>query len=278
MSTSPPCIRVEELFFEYAGDLAALNGVDLEIAENAYVAIVGQNGSGKTTLVKHFIGLLRPSSGRVWVYGRETTSVSVGELARTVGYAFQNPDHQIFCPTTREELAFGPRNLGLGAREVAERTEDALTAFGLLPYADLPPAVLGYGLRRKISIAAVYTMRPRILILDEPTTGLDGRSAHELLALLGGLYAQGHTILLVTHDMRLVAEYARETLVMHEGRVLAYGPTRHVFGLAEELSRAQLIPPQVTRLGEALRPYLRETVLTVPEFCQAFVRAREAGP
>jgi len=108
--TSSICIRTEGLHYHYEGDIAALNGVDIEIANNAYLAIIGQNGSGKTTLVKHFNGLLKPVAGRVWVYGTDTDEVTVGKLAHTVGYAFQNPDHQIFCATTREEIGFGPRN------------------------------------------------------------------------------------------------------------------------------------------------------------------------
>lgn len=275
-ATAPPCIRIEHLVYTYDAWIPALNGVDLEIAEGAYVGIVGQNGSGKTTLVKHLNGLLQPAAGRVWVYGRETTQATVGELARTVGYVFQNPDHQIFCATTREEIRFGPRNLGVDVAEVEARTEDALRAFGLEPYADLPPAVLGYGLRRKVSVAAVYAMRPRILILDEPTTGLDWRSARELMALIAALHAQGHTILLITHDMRLVAEYIPETLIMHEGRVLVCGPTREVLAQREALARAQLVAPQITRLGWALLKD-EQPLLTVPQFCEAYPPRRREG-
>lgn len=275
-TAAPPCIRVEQLVYTYDAWIPALNGVDLEIAEGAYVGIVGQNGSGKTTLVKHLNGLLQPTAGRVWIYGRETTQATVSELARSVGYVFQNPDHQIFCATTREEIRFGPRNLGLDAAEVEARTEDALRAFGLEPYAALPPAVLGYGLRRKVSVAAVYAMRPRILILDEPTTGLDWRSAGELMALIAALHAQGHTILLITHDMRLVAEYIPETLVMHEGRVLAYGPTPEVLARREALAQAQLVAPQITRLGWALLED-KPALLTVPQFCAAYPHLQREG-
>ena len=198
----------------------------------------------------------------------------MGELARTVGYVFQNPDHQIFCPTTREEIAFGPRNLGLTPAEVAERTEEALEAFGLQPYADLPPAVLSFGLRRIISTAAVYAMRPQVFILDEPTAGLDWQSAHDLLDHMAHLNAEGHTILLVTHDMQLVAEYATEMLAMHEGRVLAYGETRQVMSQVEVLERAQIAPPQVTRLAWHLHPLgVRPACLTVKDFCAAYKEA-----
>jgi energy-coupling factor transport system ATP-binding protein len=275
-------IRVRDLVFHYADgddeDLPALNGVTLNIARNAFLAIVGQNGSGKTTLVKHFNGLLRPTGGEVWVNGVNTSAATVSELAHSVGYVFQNPDHQIFCATTRAEIGFGPRNLGLAEAEVQARTEDALAAFGLAPHADTPPAVLGYGLRRMVSLAAVYAMRPQVLILDEPTAGLDWRSATELMALVGRLHSQGHTIILVSHDMRLVAEFCPAMLVMHEGRLLASGPTREVFGRAADLAHAQLTPPQITRLSARLADLdMPPDVLTVDEFVRAWRSPSGAG-
>ena len=276
--TTPPCILTERLVFHYDEDIPAVNGIDIEIADNAYLAIVGQNGSGKTTLAKHFNGLLRPTSGRVWVQGLDTTTLTVGELARKVGYVFQNPDHQIFCASTREELAFGPRNLGLAPAEVRARTEEALHAFNLLDYAEVPPAVLGFGLRRLVSVAAVYAMRPRILILDEPTTGLDWRSARGLMALVDQLHGQGHTIVLITHDMRLVAEYSREVLVLHDGRVLAYGTTREVFRRIEDLRQAQIAPPQIAELGHRLAEWGFGDVLTVRDFCESYARLRGEHP
>ncbi|MCD6518694.1 MAG: ATP-binding cassette domain-containing protein [Anaerolineae bacterium] len=272
-----PCIRTEGLIYRYEPGYPALNGIDLEIPEHAYLGIIGQNGSGKTTLVKHFNGLLKPTAGEVWVYGRATSSRPVSELARTVGYVFQNPDHQIFGATTREEISFGPRNLGLSEAEVEERTEEALAAFDLEAYAELPPAVLGFGLRRKVSVAAVYAMRPPILILDEPTSGLDWRSARELMALVDRLHAQGHTIILISHDMRLIAQHTQQTLVLQEGRVLLYGSTREVFQQHEVLQQAQITPPQINQLASRLADCgLPQDVLTVAEFCQAYNRLKEA--
>lgn len=269
------CIRTEGLVYHYE-DTPALNGVDLELPDHTWLAIVGQNGSGKTTLVKHMNGLLRPTAGRVWVYGVDTTTTSVDQLARTVGYVFQNPDHQIFNPTTREEVSFGPRNLGLEAEEVERRTQEALDTFNLTSYAAIPPAVLGFGLRRLVSIAAVYAMRPHVLILDEPTAGLDWRSTVELMGHVGRLHAEGHTIILVTHDMRLVAEYAEQVLIMHEGRILAQGSPREAFQRARELAQAQLRPPQVMQLGQRLAAWgLPSDLLSVREFAAAYVRARK---
>lgn len=274
-----PAVSARGLIYRYDPELPALEGVDLEIADNTYLGIIGQNGSGKTTLVKHFNGLLRPTEGRIEIFGRDASRASVGELAHLVGYVFQNPDHQIFCATTRGEIAFGPRNLGLGADRVRERVEDALIAFDLTAYADLPPAVLGYGLRRKVSIAAVYAMRPRLLILDEPTAGLDRRSADELMRLVDAMHAEGHTIVLVSHDMQLVATHCQQVLVMDEGRVLLEGPPEAVFAQGEALARASLAPPSVTALAQRLGDLgMPSAVLTVQAFCQAYGQVREALP
>ncbi len=275
--TGEPLIRIEALHHHYEEGVPALDGIDLEIADNAFLAIIGQNGSGKTTLAKHLNGLLKPTAGRVVVDGTDTATTPVARLALTVGYLFQNPDHQIFAPTTREEVAFGLRNLGLAPEEVERRTEEALRTFGLEGYAETPPAVLGFGLRRVVTVAAVVAMRQRILVLDEPTTGLDWRSANDLMGRVAALHAAGHTILLVTHDMRLVAAYAPETLVMHEGRVLARGATRQVLSDAGAMEAAHIAPPQVTRLARALGPYgIPPDVLTVDEFCRAYDAARGA--
>ena len=276
---APALIRVEGLHYHYDDETPALNGVDLTLPDNAFLAIIGQNGSGKTTLVKHLNGLLRPIAGDVWVDGVNTRAATVGQLARTVGYVFQNPDHQIFCATTREELAFGPRNLGLPGDEVHSRAEEALAAFGLTPYAEMPPAVLGYGLRRKVGIAAVYAMRPRVFILDEPTAGLDWRSAQEVMAHLRALWQQGHTIILVSHDMRLVAEHAAQTLVMEQGRVLASGPTHAVLAQDDVLRQAQIRPPQVRQLALRLRDLgVSPETLSVEAFADAWCLRREARP
>ena len=271
-----PHLCVETLVYRYDPTIPALNGVDLELPPGAFCALIGQNGSGKTTLAKHLNGLLRPNSGRVLLDGQDCAQRSIGELARSVGYVFQNPDHQIFAATVREELAFGPRNLGCEPDEIAERGEDALGRFDLMALADAPPAVLGYGQRRLVTIAAVVAMRTPLLILDEPTTGLDWRSASQLMALLAELNGAGHTILLITHDMRLVCDWTPRTLLMHEGRLLADGPTAEVMARSEALARAQVAPPQVVRLGQSLR--FDPTPLTVDGFCQRLQEGSGGAP
>ncbi len=267
----PPAVQVDDLWHRYDDGPSILAGVNLSVEVGDFLAIVGQNGSGKTTLVKHFNGLLRPTSGRVLVLGQDASDQSVGQLARKVGYLFQNPDHQIFAPTVWEEVAFGPRNLGFPEGEMAARTTEALALFGLGDQADIPPAVLGYGLRRKATLAAVWAMRPQIMVLDEPTAGLDWRSTRTLMQEVTNLNSQGHTIILVTHDMKLVAEFARTVLVLDEGRTLAYGPTRQLFQQEAILRQAFLALPPITALARRMQPFgLRGDSLTMEGFYQEY--------
>ncbi len=265
------CLEATDLWFAYDEGPSVLRGVSLEIKAGDFVALIGQNGSGKTTLAKHFNGLLRPSRGRVLLYGEDNRERSVAYLARTVGYVFQNPDHQIFSATTREEIAFGPRNIGLEESEVQRRTEQALAYFDLTAYADHQPAVLGFGLRRKVSIAAVYAMRTKVLILDEPTAGLDWKSAHEVMQRVSDLHRKGHTIILITHDMRLVAQYAPHCMVLRDGNMLANGDTRAIFEQADLLSETHIELPQICRLARRLKPFnLKGNSLTVAEFLEDY--------
>lgn len=245
-------LTLKSLSYAYDGKQAALNDIDLTITTGEFVAIIGQNGSGKTTLVKHLNGLLRPARGRVLLHGADIAATPVAELARTVGYVFQNPDHMIFSATVREEVAAGPRHLGLPEVAIAERTTAALTQFGLLPYAETQPALLGFGLRRKVSIAAVVAMQTAVLVLDEPTSGLDQRSTHELMTILTDLNQQGRTIILITHDMRLVADWVPSCVVLHNGRLLTHAPTRHIFQQPALLHQTQLEPPPIVQLGQRL--------------------------
>lgn len=267
-------ISMEGLHYHYNETIPALNGVDLEIAGGTFMGVVGQNGSGKTTLAKHMNGLLKPQRGRVHVCGRDTRHASVAALARRVGYSFQNPDQQIFCATTREELAFGPRNLGLSEDEVQERVEDALALFDLAPYAERPPAVLGFGLRRKVAVASVVAMRPRVLVLDEPTAGLDWASAQALMERVARLHRQGHSIILISHDMQLLGEYAQELIVMGDGCILARGRPAVLFADQTIMEAAHLSPPEVSRLAQTLVPHgFPGRVATVEGFCQAYEKA-----
>jgi energy-coupling factor transport system ATP-binding protein len=272
-------LEVSDLWFWYNNaDATALRGVDLGVPCGQFVALVGANGSGKTTLVKHLNGLLRPRRGQVRVAGRDAAHCSVGELARQVGYLFQHPEQQIFSPTVRQEVAFGPRNLGLPPDEVQARVKAALIRFDLAAVADIPPAILSYGLRRRVTLASLAAMDPPVLVLDEPTVGLDAAGLRETFDWLAELQAGGHTILLVTHDMAIVAEYAERAVVLHEGQILADGLPAELFRQTDLLSRASLAPPPVMALAQALEPYgLQGDGLTVQAFCDAYVALRSAA-
>ncbi|HET90392.1 MAG TPA: ATP-binding cassette domain-containing protein [Chloroflexi bacterium] len=274
-----PILQVQDLWYRYSDEIVALRGITLDIEAGDFVAVIGQNGSGKTTLVKHFNGLYRPTQGQVLLDGQDTRVLAVSDLARVVGYVFQNPDHQIFGATTREEIGFGPRNLGLVGSELEERVAETLTYFGLTEYADAPPAVLGFGIRRKIGVAAVYAMRPRVFVLDEPMAGLDEKGRLELMRALQAMREGGSTIIWVTHDVKAVCQFARRVLVLHDGRVAAYGDTRAVFGAPDIVEGAGLELLQITRLAQALASCgMRRDVLTVDEFCAAYLDGGRERP
>jgi energy-coupling factor transport system ATP-binding protein len=247
-----PSIRVQAVSFTYGDGTAALRGVSLELPPGDFVALLGPNGSGKTTLAKHLDGLLRPSAGRVLLGDRDTRTVSVAQLARSVGYVFQNPDHQIFAATVEEEVAFGPRSQALSRDLSARRVAEALDLFGLAPLADAPPASLGFAQRRQVALAAVLAAGPRVLILDEPTGGLDARSRTGIMDAVARFHATGGTVVLITHDISVVAEYARRAVVLLEGRVLFDGTVVDLLGRRELLARAGLSLPPVVRLANRL--------------------------
>lgn len=246
-------IEVEGISFRYTPNgPVVLREIDVRIMRGEFVALIGQNGAGKTTLAKHFNGLLKPTDGRVRVMGLETRGASVAELARAVGYVYQNPDHQIFAQKVRTEVAFGPRNLGLSAAEVEVRTTEALKLVGLLDRADSYAFSLGRGQRQKLAVASVLAMAPPILVVDEPTTGLDQQGARGILDLLSRWNADGRTIVVITHDMNLVAERVPRTIVVGGGRILADASTRTVLSDTDLLRKAFLRPPQITRVAQRL--------------------------
>jgi energy-coupling factor transport system ATP-binding protein len=271
-------VTVENVSFAYPDGTPALRNVSLILHPGDYVALLGPNGAGKTTLVRHLNGLLRPDSGRVLVERQDTRTTGIAELAHLVGYVFQNPDHQIFAPTVEEEIAFGLQAQQLPASIVGRRVSETMDHFGLAPFAGTPPALLGFAQRRQVALAAILAMHPKVLILDEPTGGLDWRSRQELLSLLNSLNTLGHTIVLVTHDMRLVAEHARRAVVLAGGGLLFDGDTRELFRQPAVLSQAQLRLPPVTRLANRLSAEgMPPDVLTCEEFADAWLRRLRRG-
>lgn len=242
-------IEAKNLTHVYPNGIVALTDVNLKIERGDFVALVGQNGAGKTTLVKHFNGLLRPTQGKAVIQNQETTKCTIGDLARTVGYVFQNPDHQIFSSSVKDEISYGLRNLGLSETEINSRTKEALSFVGLEGKEDSHPLNLGKGERQKLAVASILAMQPEVIIIDEPTTGLDWRGALQMMEMVKQLHQQGHTIILIGHDMNLVADYAHRVIVMGGGEILADGSPQEVFGQVEILKKAFLKPPQITQLA-----------------------------
>ena len=230
----------------------ALSGVNLQIREGEFLALVGQNGSGKTTLAKHLNGLLKPTRGEVLFRGRPLQEIRRTEMARHVGYVFQNPDHQIFSNTVREEVGFSLRMAGMDARTIEERVAEALAVVGLSGYEDEVPFTLTKGERQRVAVASVLAAQPQVIILDEPTTGLDYRHQRSMMEMLRDLHRRGHTVIIITHSMWVAAEYAERAVVMKDGRVLLDAPTRAAFTQEQVLAEASLRPPPLLRLGNWL--------------------------
>jgi len=245
-----PIIKVEDLTHIYpTGQVVAVKDISLEINPGEIVGVIGQNGSGKTTLVKHFIGLLKPTSGKVIVNGKDTAPLRVQQIAANVGYVYQNPNHQLFARTVREELAFGPRNLDLPEDEVNARVEQAVEFFHLEELLELHPYRISFPLRKLVGMASVYTMRPAVFILDEPTTGQDNITTQTVYRLIKKLRDEGSTVLCVAHDMILLAEVVDRMLVLRDGDLIMDATPREVFSDYEIMSSTHLTPPQITTLS-----------------------------
>lgn len=266
---APPIIEVRDVFYQYDASRApVLNGVSLSIARGEFVALIGPNGAGKTTLAKTFNGMLTPTDGQVFLDGRESRSAGIDVLASIVGYVYQNPDHQIFARTVKEEVAFGPRHLGMPALEIDRAVNEALALVGMQDDAETDPFLLGRGKRQKLAVASVIAIGSPVLVVDEPTTGLDLQGSLSILHLLRQWNAAGRTVVIITHDMSVVAEFARRTVVVAEGRILADGPTRQVLTDQALLARACIKAPQITRLAQNLDARLGfpRDILTVDDF------------
>lgn len=235
----------------------ALRGVTLQVFPGEVVGIIGPTGSGKSTLIQHFNGLLRPSAGSVRVDGQDLWAPGADRrrARQQIGLVFQFPEYQLFEDSVRKDVAYGPRNLGLSDGEIAARVEEALQQVGLDPtrFSDRSPFTLSGGEMRRVALAGVLAMRPRTLVLDEPTAGLDPRGKRELVDRIETLHRQGLTIVLVTHNMDEVARLASRIIVMHEGRVVAEGTAREIFAREDDLRTLGLGLPQATALVRELR-------------------------
>jgi cobalt/nickel transport system ATP-binding protein len=237
---SVPTIAVDGLGFRYPDGTAALTGVDLHIHPGERVALLGPNGAGKTTLILHMNGIHMPQEGTVAVSGLELAKDTVMEVRRRVGIVFQDPDDQLFMPTVREDVEFGPRNLGLTGGELDARVQSALDVMEVADLADRPPNHLSFGQKRRVAIAGVLAMEPSILVLDEPTSNLDPASRRELAEALLGLDT---TQLIVTHDLPFAYEMCARAVVMDGGTIAAAGATTDVLSDTELLRQHRLELP-----------------------------------
>jgi len=238
-----PSLEVQGLAYAYPDGTQALFGVDVTVGRGERVALLGPNGAGKTTLVLHLNGILHGGLGSVRVGGLlvdPKDKKALREIRRRVGIVFQDPDDQLFMPTVREDVAFGPANLGLRGRELDERVESALRRVGMLDAADRPPQHLSFGQRRRVAVATVLAMEPEILVLDEPSSNLDPASRRELAEILLSLDV---TVLMVTHDLPYAAQLCPRALILSDGVIAADGPTAELLADADLLAAHRLELP-----------------------------------
>jgi len=261
-------IEINGVSFQYPNGVVAVQDVTTRFYEGDFVGIIGQNGSGKTTLVKMLNGLLKPTWGTVKVFGLDTQKSMIHELIRHVGYVFQDPDSQLFSRTVYRELSFGLKNMRVPQDQWRDRIAKVAKQLLIDKFLDEPPYSLSRGDRQRVAIASVLVMDPKVVIVDEPTTGQDPRKRREIMELMKALHQDhGKTVIFITHDMDLIAEYAQRCLVMKEGKIILEGKPHEVFLHYDELEATNLRPPMVSLLFRALgeRYPVRRDILTVDE-------------
>ncbi len=255
-----PLVEIRGLYYVYPGEIAALKNMSLKIHEGEFVAIMGRNASGKTTLVKHLDGLLKPTKGEVIIDGINTKGTTIAELARKVGYVFQNPNDHLFADSVEQEIAFTLRNLGFKTEEMEPMIDRVLEKFGLGPYRHRYPRSLSGGEKQRVALASILVAQPKIIILDEPTRGMEYKLKIELMRLLDEYRKDGRVVILVTQDVETVAEFGDRVILLSEGKIVVDGAKRGV------LSQALLFSPQANRLAQSLIHYgVPSNVLTADE-------------
>jgi len=259
--SQPPLVVFEDVSFAYGEGPLVLHNIDLKIRHGDLIAILGPNGAGKSTLVKHTIGLLKPTHGRVFIEGKDTRQMTVAQNARSVGYVFQSPTHMLFAPTVHEELAFGPGNLGYKSEEIERNVDESIIAVNLTGLEKYPPLGLSFGQQKRTTIAAVLAMRSKIMIMDEPTAGQDYANYTRFMETLCSVTVKGGKSLLtenfaatlfITHDLDLAVTYANRVLLIGEGRIVADGPPEEVLQDLDLLACCRVRPTSLLRLNCAL--------------------------
>ena len=251
-------IQFKNVVSSYDGVTHILKDVSFTIDDGDFVAFVGTNGAGKSTTMRLCNGLLKPDSGEVLIDGMPTTRLRTSELARRVGFLFQNPDRQICCGTVKEELLFGFTAQGGVTPEAEERVDAIIREFGFDPEAE--PYLLNRGTRQLLALASIIVMETPVIILDEPTTGLDYRECMKVMEVIERLHKQGTTVIMVCHDMEIVADFAERVIVMTGGEVIDQGPTFQIMRNSETMRAADLIPAQITDISMRLAEQLPSLV------------------
>lgn len=245
--------ELREVNFHYQSHNKAIANLSLVINPGEFLAVAGRNGSGKTTLTKLLMALKKPHSGEILFQGTSIHKCTPADMARHIGYVFQNPDRQIFRDTVEAEVAYGPEQLGYTPQQIQDYVRQALSVTGLTALSKAYPAALSRGQKQRLAIASALSMQPSLLILDEPTSGQDSQERQELLELLSALHAQGKTIVLITHDMDILAAYAQRVIVMQHGNKVFDGPTAALFADAR-LREWGLSEPAALQISQALAP------------------------
>jgi len=263
-----PLIEVQSLSHSYEKGRFAVQDISLSIGRGDFVALVGRNGSGKTTFVKHLNALLKPTAGKVLLRGKNVSRMRISEVARDVGFVFQNPDNQVFCETIEQEVRFGPENLGYSEKQIERLVTSAIETVDLAAKKSSDPFCLTKGERQRTAIASTLACDPEILILDEPTTGLDYFQERKVMSMLSSLNSQGKTVIFITHSLHLVPEYARRVIAFVKGGIVYDGPVRAFFEPQnrELLAQAGLVPPKIVELSHRFGM----TALSVSEFVSLF--------
>ncbi len=255
-------IEFRDVHASYDANIPILRGVDFTVNDGEFVAFIGTNGAGKSTTMRLMNGLLKPEAGEVLIDGVPTTQLKTSELARRVGFLFQNPDSQICCNTVREELLFGFRALKMDMAQAERRVDDIIAEFNFNP--DDDPFLLNRGTRQLLALASIVVLGTPVVVLDEPTTGLDFRECVKVMGVIRRLHERGTTVVMVCHDMEVVADFAERVIVMSDGRVVDQGPTFEVLRNRRTLEAASLVPPQIVDMSMALsimRPDLEGTLV-----------------
>jgi cobalt/nickel transport system ATP-binding protein len=247
-------IETRNLTHVYRGKITALDAINFKARPGERIAIIGANGAGKSTLFKHFNGILKPTSGEILIKGKSIGSENILEVRKTVGVVFQDPDDQIFAPTVKQDVAFGPMNLGLGIEEIEKRVRESLETVRLTGFEERAPHHLSTGEKKKVAIAGILAMQPEVLVLDEPTAGLDPGGAMRLIKLINGMNRYlGITTIVSTHEVDIVPMLADRVCIMSRGKIIGDGTPLEIFSSPELIKKTHLRLPMVAQLMEMLQ-------------------------